>query len=942
MKKIVLFYAIAASIACSCTDMRETSGIISAQIVLTACQEGAPDTKTAVENGGTQVFWEPGDEIKVFSGSRSGRFTSNATGLADVTEFTGYLEGNEPATADIWAVYPYSDEASFDGETITTVIPSVQIARPGTFAQGANVAIAHSTTRSLQFYNVGGGIRFSLTEEGIRKVIFEGLEGEIVSGTVKVGFEEGLPQVKEVSLGSIFITLTPPDGGCFTVGEWYYLTAVPGALNSGFKLRLYKDDDTYGKVTMEKAYTIKRRIFGSVQNINQNMEYEAVTTHFPETEEEWQESIDITEQVGLDVCAVFEHIDTDNVDAVGIATELETIDNVISVHINSTNDVLMVQQKDGVWINVMLNLNKDAETSGGVSYANDSRLNDYKKVATSDKKALLLLPQYSSFYEELDYLKSSLDYAGIDYSGSIFKDSAASVYLFDGDYLDNYDLVYIHTHGYEGYTIKHEDSVFGSHVNGHLCLLTGSEYSKSTMEELANQGKLRWEEASVVFDVKSATSYFAMTPDYLNDASFNNTCIIIGACLSMKELNGYRYMANKFLTRGAGVYCGYEDSINTYISPYLNSRLIEFLCHGLSFQDSFDYWYNSEWSKTISDYLRSVLENKTPINPNLWSYALNVNLRESPYFLVDDASISLDTPQFSNSGCKLSWSCGLADFQHTQSASYYGREPFFEENINVSISYDVFVDNVLISSSKTNTAVFPNLTSGDHEWYVIANVYVGSNIIASYTSPIGYFSVADVSSTPEAVDLGLPSGLKWASCNVGATKPEEYGDYFAWGETEPKSDYSRSTYKWFNGSLSLTKYNFLSDFGSVDFNGELDASDDAASANLGSNWRTPTDAEWTELLKNCTCTWTTQNGVTGMLVTSNIAGYSDKSIFLPAAGYRDDTGLLNVGSSGFYLSSTLFPSTPESAMVVYFKLDGNITRLNYCRYYGQSVRPVSE
>ena len=103
------------------------------------------------------------------------------------------------------------------------------------------------------------------------------------------------------------------------------------------------------------------------------------------------------------------------------------------------------------------------------------------------------------------------------------------------------------------------------------------------------------------------------------------------------------------------------------------------------------------------------------------------------------------------------------------------------------------------------------------------------------------------------VDLGLPSGTKWATCNVGATAPEEYGDYFAWGETEPKTTYNWDTYKWCNGSEdTFTKYNTKSSYGTVDNKTQLELADDAARANWGGQWRMPTDAEWTELCKNCT------------------------------------------------------------------------------------------
>jgi len=188
------------------------------------------------------------------------------------------------------------------------------------------------------------------------------------------------------------------------------------------------------------------------------------------------------------------------------------------------------------------------------------------------------------------------------------------------------------------------------------------------------------------------------------------------------------------------------------------------------------------------------------------------------------------------------------------------------------------------------------------------------------------------------VDLGLPSELKWATCNIGADKPEDYGDYFAWGETEPKTNCSWSTYKWCNGSDDTqTKYNTNSSYGTVDNKTVLDLEDDAVHVNWGGRWRMPTDAEWTELINKCTWTWTSQNGVNGRLVT----GPNGKSIFLPAAGFRYSTDLDNAGSYGIYWSSSLKSDYPYDAYGVYFYSDG-VERGYGGRCYGRSVRPVSE
>lgn len=190
----------------------------------------------------------------------------------------------------------------------------------------------------------------------------------------------------------------------------------------------------------------------------------------------------------------------------------------------------------------------------------------------------------------------------------------------------------------------------------------------------------------------------------------------------------------------------------------------------------------------------------------------------------------------------------------------------------------------------------------------------------------------------EWVDLGLPSGIKWATCNVGASSPEKYGDYFAWGETQPKSFYNWSTYKWCNGSFdSLTKYCTSSSFGKVDNKTTLDPADDTATANWGGAWRMPTYKEQTELRTKCTWTWTTQNGVYGRKVT----GPNGRSIFLPAAGFRFNSGLDGAGSDGYYWSSSLDSDLPLGVYCLRF-LSGNVDWGSNNRGYGRSVRPVCQ
>ena len=201
---------------------------------------------------------------------------------------------------------------------------------------------------------------------------------------------------------------------------------------------------------------------------------------------------------------------------------------------------------------------------------------------------------------------------------------------------------------------------------------------------------------------------------------------------------------------------------------------------------------------------------------------------------------------------------------------------------------------------------------------------------------------------PDAVDLGIVVNgktVKWATFNLGASSPEEYGHYYAWGETETKEYYSWSTYKFGTSSSGpFSKYNTNSSYGAIDNKTVLEPEDDVAHVILGGKWRMPTDAEWTALRTNCTWTWTTNyngTGVAGRIVTSNVEGYKDKSIFLPAAGYRDGTYLYSAGSYGNYWSSSLNTDYPNDAWRVYFD-SSRVYGYNYYRCYGQSVRPVSE
>lgn len=253
-------------------------------------------------------------------------------------------------------------------------------------------------------------------------------------------------------------------------------------------------------------------------------------------------------------------------------------------------------------------------------------------------------------------------------------------------------------------------------------------------------------------------------------------------------------------------------------------------------------------------------------------------------------------------------------------------------------SYDITaLYNYLLNNDMTNYSTSD--INGDGE-------VTAADVTAVYDILLGGNSGGNPSiGGHEYVDLGLPSGTLWATMNVGANCPEEYGDYFAWGETTPKAVYCDSTYKWYRSDSNSSGYTKYCDDSSWGYNGftdgntELDPEDDAATANWGSQWRMPSEDQIQELYDNCTEECTTINGVNGRLFISNING---ASLFLPTAGDRWGSSFYNGPwvLSGHYWSRTL-SSHSFAACVLYVAcvVKGNSGGSNF-RERGCTVRAV--
>ena len=259
-----------------------------------------------------------------------------------------------------------------------------------------------------------------------------------------------------------------------------------------------------------------------------------------------------------------------------------------------------------------------------------------------------------------------------------------------------------------------------------------------------------------------------------------------------------------------------------------------------------------------------------------------------------------------------------------------------QEGQNIVLLYDlnqdIDVSSVIIDVNGKTRRIPAKFLSGD----ICKIITKGTdkriiyNLLADYTEGLQADDISFIiDASHEFVDLGL--SVKWATCNVGASKPEEYGYYFAWGETDPKTTYTWSTYKYCKGMYAtLTKYCTSRSYGSLDNKNQLELSDDAARTNWGGDWRMPTYEEQEELRKKCIWEWTTQNGVNGYLVKSKL---NDNSIFLPAAGYRYAKSLREKGKLCFFWSSSLFYDNHAWYLT-------SKSMSNEYRYYGFCVRPV--
>ncbi len=948
------------------------------------------ETKTVLSTdaaGNGTVSWLPGEKINVFFNTAGIAYTSSNTETTTETTFTtdGQVTIKDLESGNVWALYPFDASAQSDGNHITTRLSNEQRGVAGTFDTNFYPLLAHSSSTDLSFYNVCGGIKFSLSRGDIYKVVLRSSAEEALAGRVSLSMNGGRPRA-EVLSGDSVITLTPQDGAAFQKDQDYYIVCLPGTLSQGFQMDFYSMTGKKATYKKDESFTVKRAVFAKKEHIDEGVDewadnpemtggkrsglYLGITGFNQElytypitrlnevTISDFNafvnglqmkngsllcygvdQSIDRLKEAVFpdDLCAVALVTFTDGLDQGSVMmnpaygseeTYLDAIQNRIQDENISNHHIMAysVGMKGSDVSDVVKfrhNLQKLASSSDNAFEVNsmsevNSRLQAIAKKVTA----------ISYIYDFSITIPGQSDGTRVRFTFDNASDAANSSAYIEGTFrLGDYSL---HDVTYHGLSSTSGNTIRGN-VNGIFVTFAFDSVRIDKGRTLESGSIAQWAYVSSTGKWQ-VNSEFDANQNMDIEVTKQSVAVMLVLDCSNSLDNQYNTMlghARSFIRALQ------EASYDPYaVSSVRLDQTTRTVYVGDSFplkaivgpdtaRDKSVLWTTSDPEVAIVDQeglvtavsLGSAVITATTMDGG---YTANCNVTVKP---VPVTGVSLDKR-----------SVTLIEGEELILTATVSPENASDKSVTWSSSDSAIasVDNSgKVTAKKTGNATI-KATAND-----------GSGVFASCAVRVKepYTAVAG-----EAVDLGL--SVKWSSTNLGATSPSDYGDYFAWGETSPKEDYGFATYELSNGSCStLTKYNNSSSYGAVDNKTEFkdyDYVDDAARQALGGKWRIPTDAEWTELREQCTWEWTSNfkgTGIAGRIVTSKKTGYTDKSIFLPAAGYRYNTDLYTAGSRGWYWSSSLYTFLPFNAWGVYFN-SGDVGRRDTTRDQGWSVRPV--
>ena len=1031
-----IFIALLAVLATGCNDFKESPESLifpEKEIILTATREGLdPGTRSVRQDDGS-VYWGPSEEVSVFYGSGSNggsKFVSTNTAIAKTVELQGTIDTTEPGK-EYWAVYPYSEDNSCDGNSITTVIPARQTGVEGNFSDNTFPAIAKGNSTSLAFWNICGGIKFSVSRSDIKSVTFRSNSYQPLWGEARIAFDSnGEPEVKSVVGASFYdgdvyeVTLIAPDNGTFKAGKYYYITMIPAFLSGGFTMT-FTTETKAGSFRSEGVQEIKRSTFGVLKYIDSK-----VTN--------WESNVPVPEYVDLGLSVKWA---TFNVGA----SKPEEYGGYYAWGETTTKNSYL--ESNYLWLDggTMTKYNGETyvlELADDAAYA---ALSGSWRMPTEEEMEELLTDCNWTWTTKNGVDGYTVSGKGAYSGNSIFLPAAgrlsgksnpeegwAGSYWTSTLYPNNkfHAIQLDFTSKDTSRRTTDTSREYGLPVRPVFCeSVTGVSLNKTTMElQLDKTEKL----TATVYPsdaTNKALEWSSTNPSVaVVDQDGNVTGLAIGSadiivttvnggktakCEVTVVAPGYEYvdlgLSVKWATFNVGAlrpeeygnYLAWGETTpksaynwKTYawcngsdqtLSKYNFSEeygVFDNLYMLTAKDDAAHFMWSGNWRMPTGDEW-SALKNfctwTWEKRNGVWGYKVSGKGSYSGNSIFLPAGGFMSGSERSLAGSDgYYWASDLYEKGVPSQALAFGFDssdkklyvlprqtgylvrPVYSEPTSVSwVSLDCRVDCIYFGESRQLTATVypetatdqrvtwssdnPEIVSVTQEGRVTAATKPGVATITA-TTVDGERKARCTLSTMKAVTLAnMGLSVNWASCNVGASFSDEYGDYFAWGETQPKSGYFPGNYLWYDHpSTMLTKYNGDAACGNVDNKVILDKDDDAAHAIWGGKWRTPTAEEWLELLDSCTWETIEINGVKGKRGVSKNPNFY--SIFLPfAGGCYGSTEADGKGEIGEYWSSSrVLNNNPRNAYSAKFYLYVESHIADTPRLTGLPIRAVAD
>ena len=784
--------------------------------------EGEDGSRTALQADMTSIWWTPGDEINVFYGSTaSGKFTSTNIEPQATATFQGALSAymGPQGSSSFWAVYPYNADNTCDGQSVTIAIPAEQTSVAGGFADKFFPAVATGTSTHLAFWNVCGGARFSVSGRGIEKVIFTSANGSPICGKVKVGFNaNGKPFIASIEEGSPAMTVLAPEGG-FIPGVYYYATMLPQTHAQGIEFSFWKSGWNAAK-SFQGSITVSRSVFGNLDVIDSGLVFQPT-----------DDPIDFSDsRVKTDCVAAFD-TNGDGELSYAEAAAVTSLEGTLTSKLYTSFDELRffcsVTEIPEAWFKNRVRLRSirfpvGLERIGAEAFSGCTALTALelpvslgqigasafagctaiKSIALggeilSSVTVKSIFPDAYLVIKDLEILSSDEDYTFCDevLSGC---SNISEITLSEG-------LTAIGKGAFSGCNklktinipslgmwidIAFSDvgaSPFYSSQEGHL-FVDGTEVTEISLPEgMLELGAYNFFNCSGICSVSFPSSVKSIGEDAftgctaLNRADISDIASWINIDLSNKG-------SVPFCAHSGSLYLS-GDIVRTIEIPVGTASINKYCFYNC---DTIEEVIFPKSLKTIGeDGFKGCTALRKVVLPSTsqWLEMSYANAAAAPFNASGKGHLFVEGDEVKNYLIPEE----VEEISHWAFYNCTGLRRIILEPVFPPLLGEGALDGTVASI---------------HVWRECLDMYKSAwSDFANRIYPISEDSGEDEDIFyGDMVDLGL--SVKWATCNLGAVNPEDYGDYYAWGELETKTSYSWSKYEWCNGSKSsLTKYN---------------------------------------------------------------------------------------------------------------------------------------